>query len=67
MSVEVEKLRGANAHQQVLVSELDELKRRHATALEMLGEKTEEVMELQADINEMKEVYKQQLQEILLK
>ncbi|KAJ1960169.1 hypothetical protein GGI12_003950 [Dipsacomyces acuminosporus] len=67
MSVEVEKLRAAGAQQQALAKELDELKHRHATALEMLGEKTEEVMELQADIKEVKDVYKQQLQQFLKK
>ncbi|KAJ2674919.1 hypothetical protein IWW42_001421 [Coemansia sp. RSA 1085] len=65
MSMEVEKLQAEAAKHADLGKELEKLKHRHATALEMLGEKTEELMELQADIEDMKQVYKQQLQNFI--
>ncbi|KAJ2456016.1 hypothetical protein EV183_000359 [Coemansia sp. RSA 2336] len=65
MSMEVEKLQAEAAKHADLSKELETLKHRHATALEMLGEKTEELMELQADIEDMKQVYKQQLQNFI--
>ncbi|KAJ2614590.1 hypothetical protein EV177_001990 [Coemansia sp. RSA 1804] len=65
LSQELEAARTENSQLKGSARELDELKRRHKTALEMLGEKTEQVMELQHDISEMREAYKQQLQSLL--
>ncbi|KAJ2439070.1 hypothetical protein GGI03_008879, partial [Coemansia sp. RSA 2337] len=61
----LDKLRSGSAQHTDLASELQELQRRHETALEMLGEKTEQVAELQADIVEIKSAYRQQLQSLL--
>ncbi|KAJ1773126.1 hypothetical protein IW140_001094 [Coemansia sp. RSA 1813] len=65
LSRELDKARTENSELKGTAKELDELKHRHKTALEMLGEKTEQVVELQQDIGEMKEAYKQQLQSLL--
>ncbi|KAJ2443626.1 hypothetical protein GGF42_006566 [Coemansia sp. RSA 2424] len=65
MSLELDKLRSGSAQHTDLAAELQELQRRHETALEMLGEKTEQVAELQADIAEIKSAYRQQLQSLL--
>ncbi|KAJ2739036.1 hypothetical protein GGI20_006176, partial [Coemansia sp. BCRC 34301] len=65
MSLELDKLRSSSAQHTNLAAELQELQRRHETALEMLGEKTEQVTELQADIAEIKSAYRQQLQSLL--
>ncbi|KAJ2249264.1 hypothetical protein GGI13_004351 [Coemansia sp. RSA 455] len=65
MSLELDKLRSGSAQHTDIASELQELQRRHETALEMLGEKTEQVAELQADIVEIKSAYRQQLQSLL--
>ncbi|KAJ3036630.1 hypothetical protein HDV00_002526 [Rhizophlyctis rosea] len=42
-----------------------DLERRYNAALELLGEKTEQVEELQADINDMKQAFRAQVQELL--
>ncbi|KAJ2902243.1 hypothetical protein GGI21_004580 [Coemansia aciculifera] len=65
MSLELDKLREGSAQRTDLAAELHELQRRHETALEMLGEKTEQVAELQADIAEIKSSYRLQLQSLL--
>ncbi|KAJ2807761.1 hypothetical protein H4S07_003529, partial [Coemansia furcata] len=65
MSLELDKLRTGSAQHTDLAAELQELQRRHETALVMLGEKTEQVAELQADIAEIKNAYRQQLQSLL--
>ncbi|KAJ1884166.1 hypothetical protein LPJ66_010741, partial [Kickxella alabastrina] len=65
MTAELETLRKQSIDQDQLAHELDELKHRHETALEMLGEKTEEVMELRADIKEIKDAFRQQLEALL--
>ncbi|ORX73725.1 hypothetical protein DL89DRAFT_2951 [Linderina pennispora] len=63
-TMELEGIRKDAEQQGSLAKELAELKRRHETALEMLGEKTEEVMELQADIKEIKRAFREQIQEL---
>ncbi|PIA14480.1 hypothetical protein COEREDRAFT_46884 [Coemansia reversa NRRL 1564] len=65
MSVELDLLRTESAKRNELDKELEVLRHRHQTALEMLGEKTEELMDLQADMAEIKQVYKNQLQSLL--
>ncbi|KAJ2844333.1 hypothetical protein J3B02_004995, partial [Coemansia erecta] len=67
LSAELDGLRKRDADQDQLARDLDELKRRHETALVMLGEKTERVAELEADISEIKEAYRQQLESIFTK
>ncbi|KAJ3046395.1 TATA element modulatory factor 1 [Rhizophlyctis rosea] len=42
-----------------------DLERRYNGALELLGEKTEQVEEMQADINDMKQAFRAQVQELL--
>lgn len=39
---------------------MDELNQRYLTALELMGEKAEMVEELQADLKDMKELYRNQ-------
>ncbi len=46
---------------------LQDMKLREKTALEMLGEKTEEVEELRADVVDLKALYRQQIQELVEK
>jgi DnaJ-domain-containing protein 1 len=48
-----------------LETQYEELKERHQTTLIILGEKSERIEELQHDIDDMKEAYREQLQELL--
>ncbi|KAJ1731445.1 hypothetical protein LPJ61_002530 [Coemansia biformis] len=66
LSVQAEALRTEAAAHSSLRQELDALAHRHGTALEMLGEKTEELADLRADMDEMKQIYQQQLLQSLL-
>ncbi len=51
------------------VSEIDrklkELTIRHDAALELIGSKEEELLELRADISDMKQVYRDQVSELM--
>ena len=47
--------------------EFDELKRRHTTLLELLGEREERIMELEADLSDVNQMYKEQITELLLR
>ncbi|KAJ3009444.1 hypothetical protein HKX48_007932, partial [Thoreauomyces humboldtii] len=51
---------------QTAEKEREDLSTRHAAALELLGERTERVEELQADIADMKVIFKQQLTELMV-
>lgn len=44
-----------------LKSELEALRRRHSAALELMGERDEELEELRADIVDLKEMYREQV------
>lgn len=44
-----------------------DIQRRYATALELVGEKTEQVEELRADLADMKQLYRTQISELLTK
>ncbi|KAJ1829909.1 hypothetical protein LPJ73_008375, partial [Coemansia sp. RSA 2703] len=55
----------AEPRERVESSELAELARRHETALVLLGEKTERVAELEADVREIKMAYRAQLEALL--
>ena len=50
-----------------LQGQMDELNQRYLTALELMGEKAEMVEELQADLADMKELYRNQISDLLLK
>ncbi|KAF9121485.1 hypothetical protein BGX30_002560 [Mortierella sp. GBA39] len=65
VTMELEELQGAASKVPSLEQELTLLKDRHRAALEMLGEKTEEVQELRADILDVKEAYRDQINELL--
>ncbi|KAL4939985.1 hypothetical protein BDV06DRAFT_27943 [Aspergillus oleicola] len=56
---EVEEKRASDTQVQELQQKLDELDRRYETTLEMLGEKSEQVEELQADIADLKKIYRE--------
>ncbi|KAL4948546.1 TATA element modulatory factor 1 TATA binding-domain-containing protein [Aspergillus filifer] len=56
---EVEEKRASDTQVQELQGKLDELDRRYETTLEMLGEKSEQVEELQADIADLKKIYRE--------
>ncbi|XLR39393.1 hypothetical protein S83_024053, partial [Arachis hypogaea] len=56
-----EKLRGEAAVLPGLRSELEALRRRHSVALELMGERDEELEELRADIVDLKEMYREQV------
>ena len=45
--------------------ELEEMKKRHETALIMLGEKEEQTWELKNDLVEVKQFYKNQINELI--
>ena len=47
--------------------EYDELKRRHTALLELLGEREERIMELEADLQDVNQMYKEQVTELLLR
>ena len=55
---EIEERRSADDNIQHLQTELTEINKRYQTALEMLGEKSELVEELQADVADLKQMYK---------
>ncbi|KAG0224554.1 hypothetical protein BGW41_005049 [Actinomortierella wolfii] len=65
VSMELESLQGAATRAPALEQELKQLQERHTAALELLGEKTEEVQELKADLADVKEAYRDQLNELL--
>eukprot|EP01018_Ginkgo_biloba_P001660 Gb_20198 [translate_table: standard] len=54
LRIEVSALPGLNA-------ELEALRRRHASALELMGERDEELEELRADLADVKEMYREQV------
>lgn len=50
-----------------LRKEFSELKRRHTALLELLGEREEKIMELEADLVDVNQMYKEQVTELLLR
>ncbi|KAL4984011.1 TATA element modulatory factor 1 TATA binding-domain-containing protein [Aspergillus falconensis] len=56
---EVEEKRASDAQVQELQQKLGDLDRRYETTLELLGEKSEQVEELQADIADLKKIYRE--------
>ncbi|KAK9169681.1 hypothetical protein Syun_001821 [Stephania yunnanensis] len=61
MTAQCEKLRTEAALLPGLRAELEALRRRHAAALELMGERDEELEELRADIVDVKEMYREQI------
>lgn len=61
MTAECEKLRSEASMLPGIRAELDALRRRHSAALELMGERDEELEELRADIIDMKEMYREQV------
>ncbi|CBF87928.1 hypothetical protein AN1210.2 [Aspergillus nidulans FGSC A4] len=56
---EVEEKRASDSQVQELQQKLEDLDRRYETTLELLGEKSEQVEELQADIADLKKIYRE--------
>ncbi|CAI9779974.1 unnamed protein product [Fraxinus pennsylvanica] len=61
MTAQCEKLRAESAMLPGLRAELEALRRRHSAALELMGERDEELEELRADIVDLKEMYREQV------
>ncbi|XP_020106216.1 golgin candidate 5 [Ananas comosus] len=61
MTEKYEKLKVEAAVLPRLRDELDALRRRHSAALELMGERDEELEELRADIVDLKEMYREQV------
>ncbi|KAK7205676.1 TATA element modulatory factor 1 TATA binding-domain-containing protein [Myxozyma melibiosi] len=64
---EIKQKRDVESECAELRTQLEELKVREQTTLEMLGEKTERVNELQDDVQDLKMMYRQQIQELIEK
>ncbi|KAG9456133.1 hypothetical protein H6P81_000641 [Aristolochia fimbriata] len=61
LTAECEKLRAEASTLPSIQAELEALRRRHTAALELMGERDEELEELRADIVDMKEMYREQV------
>ncbi|XP_057505132.1 golgin candidate 5-like [Actinidia eriantha] len=61
MTAQCEKLREEASVLPGIRAELDALRRRHSAALELMGERDEELEELRADIVDLKEMYREQV------
>ncbi|KAM7480468.1 hypothetical protein LguiA_028681 [Lonicera macranthoides] len=61
MTAQCEKLRAEASMLPGIRAELEALRRRHSAALELMGERDEELEELRADIVDLKEMYREQV------
>ncbi|KAJ9537484.1 hypothetical protein OSB04_030217 [Centaurea solstitialis] len=61
MTGECEKLRSEVSDVGGMKAELEALRKRHSAALELMGERDEELEELRADIVDLKEMYREQV------
>ncbi|KAK8618842.1 hypothetical protein V6N13_132821 [Hibiscus sabdariffa] len=61
MTEQCEKLKAEAAMVPGIRAELEALRRRHTAALELMGERDEELEELRADIVDLKEMYREQV------
>ncbi|GMI82079.1 golgin candidate 5 [Hibiscus trionum] len=61
MTAECEKLKAEASTLPGIRAELEALRRRHTAALELMGERDEELEELRADIVDLKEMYREQV------
>ncbi|XLQ98947.1 hypothetical protein S83_065146 [Arachis hypogaea] len=67
MTEQCEKLRAEASMLPSVKAELDALRRRHSAALKLMGECDEELEELRADIVDLKEMYREQVNLLVLK
>lgn len=65
VTMELEEMQEQASRVSGMEQELSLLQQRHKAALEMLGEKTEEVQELRADLLDVKEAYRDQIGDLL--
>ncbi|KAL2928488.1 Golgin candidate 5 [Bienertia sinuspersici] len=61
MTEQCERLKSETATLPGIRAELESLRRRHSAALELMGERDEELEELRADIVDLKEMYREQV------
>ncbi|XVF74566.1 hypothetical protein PTKIN_Ptkin13bG0120000 [Pterospermum kingtungense] len=61
MTAQCEKLKAEASMLPGIRAELEALRRRHSAALELMGERDEELEELRADIVDLKEMYREQV------
>ncbi|KAK1289155.1 Golgin candidate 5 [Acorus calamus] len=61
MTAQCEKLRAESSLLPGIRAELEALRRRHSSALELMGERDEQLEELRADIMDLKEMYREQV------
>ncbi|KAK9447798.1 TATA element modulatory factor 1 TATA binding-domain-containing protein [Limtongia smithiae] len=64
---EVKNKRDVDSESTELKKQIEEMRVREQTTLELLGEKTERVNELQDDVQDLKQMYRQQIQELIEK
>lgn len=62
---ETETLRQYKSQVEELENKIKEMSIREQTTLEMLGEKSEQVMELRADVSDIKSMFQQQIEELV--
>ncbi|KAI8976998.1 TATA element modulatory factor 1 TATA binding-domain-containing protein, partial [Mycotypha africana] len=67
LTQEIDQLRKDAKKSEDLEHEYKDLHARYQTSLELLGERTEEVQELKADLQDVKEMYKSQIVELVQK
>ncbi|KAK3825859.1 MAG: hypothetical protein J3Q66DRAFT_110573 [Benniella sp.] len=65
VTMELEDMQKQTSRVSGMEQELTLLQQRHRAALEMLGEKTEEVQELRADLHDVKQAYRDQINDLL--
>lgn len=67
LTARVEELTKEMDNAPAMRAEFEELKKRHTALLELLGEREERIMELQADLSDVNQMYKEQITELLLR
>ncbi|KAG4303292.1 hypothetical protein PCK1_000630 [Pneumocystis canis] len=67
LMIEVEKTKELQHKISILEKELEKINKRYEQCLELLGEKSEKEEELKQDIKDMKELYSQQIEELIKK
>lgn len=67
LSMKVEELSAKLVQVEALNANLSEIQTRYDALLQMYGEKVEETQELQLDLEDVKEMYKSQIDQLLRK
>ncbi|KAI8069414.1 TATA element modulatory factor 1 TATA binding-domain-containing protein [Gongronella butleri] len=67
MTIDMDKLRNEYKQLKATLKDTADLEHRHQAALELLGERTEQVEELKADIADVKDLYRTQVVELVQK